>query len=93
VCWFWKEGIRFIPSGMSKMWNVCFSERGKEIMEQDERNDVAIKVAKLLYKQKPKPNIIDCLDILNNLSEQYIKELDNNFKDDALSESSEVKKK
>ncbi len=42
-------------------------------MEQSERNKIAEKVFNLLKKQKA--DIIDSLDILNNLSSIYLKEL------------------
>jgi hypothetical protein len=48
-------------------------------MKQEERNNLAVKISKLLNKEIPRPNIFDCLDILNNLQEQFIKELEFNF--------------
>lgn len=47
-------------------------------LRQKERNKIAIKIFKLLNKEKPKPDIFDCIDILNNLQEGYVKELEFN---------------
>lgn len=47
-------------------------------LKQKERNEIAIKIFKLLNKEKPKPDIFDCMDILNNLQEGYVKELEFN---------------
>lgn len=44
-------------------------------MKQKKRNEIA----KLLNKEGPRPNIFDCWDILNNLQEQFIKELEFNI--------------
>ena len=43
-------------------------------MKQEQRNEIAIKISKLLNEEIPRPNIFDCLDILNNLQEQFIKD-------------------
>ncbi len=45
-------------------------------MKQEKRNEVAVKVAKLLKGYGT--DIFDCLDILQNLEDGYIKELENN---------------
>lgn len=47
-------------------------------LKQKERNEIAIKIFELLNKEKPKPDIFDCIDILNNLQEGYVKELEFN---------------
>ena len=49
-------------------------------MKQEDRNEIAVRMAKFLNKQKPKPDILDCLDILNNLQDGFTKELIWNFK-------------
>lgn len=48
-------------------------------LRQKERNEIAIKIFKLLNKEIPKPDIFDCVDILNNLQEGCIKELEFNI--------------
>lgn len=47
-------------------------------LRQEKRNEIAIKIFKLLNKERPKPDIFDCIDILNNLQEGYVKELEFN---------------
>ncbi len=46
-------------------------------MKQNKRNNIAVKIGKLLKKEKA--NIFDCLDILQNLEDAYIRELEFNI--------------
>ncbi len=46
-------------------------------MKQEKRNNVAVKVAKLLKGYGA--DIFDCFDILQNLEDRYIKELEGNI--------------
>lgn len=48
-------------------------------LTQEQRNELAVKVAKLLNRSKPKTDIFDCLDIIGNLEECFIKELEHNI--------------
>lgn len=47
-------------------------------MNQKKRNVITVKVFKLLKEEKT--NIFDCLDILQNLEDAFIKELEYNIK-------------
>lgn len=47
-------------------------------LRQKERNEIAVKIFRLLNKERPKPDIFDCIDIFNNLQEAYVKELEFN---------------
>ena len=51
-------------------------------MNQKQRDDLAVKVSKLLNRAKPRPDIFDCLDILRNLEDSFISELKYNIEDD-----------
>jgi len=46
-------------------------------MKQEQRNEIAVKVAELLKEEGL--DIFDCLDILQNLEDSYIKELEHNI--------------
>ena len=51
-------------------------------MKQEDRNKIAVEISEFLNKKRPKPDILDCLNILNNLQEQFINELDYNFEEE-----------
>jgi len=46
-------------------------------MNQKKRNSIAIKIAKLFKEEKT--NIFDCLNILQNLEDSFIRELEYNI--------------
>jgi len=48
-------------------------------LKQKERNEIAVKISKVLNKQKPKPDIFDCLDILRNIEDALINEIQLNI--------------
>ncbi len=60
-------------------------------MKQKNRNKIAIKIARLLKEEKA--NIFDCLDILQNIQEDFIKELEFNIKSNSIKRTKKLNRR
>lgn len=49
-----------------------------------EKKSIEIKIAELLDKEKPRPHILECLRIFQNLEDSFIEELEQNMSKDIV---------